>query len=114
DGNAVVTDFGIAKLVVRENGVPRASRGSETQTGVIVGTPTYMSPEQCLARPVSAASDQYSLGLVAYELLTGRPPFSGSPFVVMLAHTEKSVPPIRELRLVCVGDLEHALLHMLS
>src|SRR3954447_6412011 len=89
DGNAVVTDFGIAKLVVRENGVPRASRGGETQTGVIVGTPTYMSPEQCLARPVSAASDQYSLGLVAYELLTGRPPFSGSPFVVMHAHTEK-------------------------
>ncbi|PYP68756.1 MAG: hypothetical protein DMD26_01095 [Gemmatimonadetes bacterium] len=114
DGNAVVTDFGIAKLVVRENGVPRASRGGETQTGVIVGTPTYMSPEQCLARPVSAASDQYSLGLVAYELLTGRPPFSGSPFVVMHAHTEKPAPPIRELRPDCDADLDEAILRMLA
>jgi serine/threonine-protein kinase len=114
DGNAVVTDFGIAKLVVRENGVPRASRGSETQTGVIVGTPTYMSPEQCLARPVSAASDQYSLGLVAYELLTGRPPFSGSPFVVMHAHTEKPAPSVRELRPDCDPELDAAVQRMLA
>ena len=114
DGNAVVTDFGIAKLVVRENGVPRASRGGETQTGVIVGTPTYMSPEQCLARPVSAASDQYSLGLVAYELLTGRPPFSGSPFVVMHAHTEKPAPSIREQRPDCDPELDAAILRMLA
>ena len=114
DGNAVVTDFGIAKLVVRENGVPRASRGGETQTGVIVGTPTYMSPEQCLARPVSAASDQYSLGLVAYELLTGRPPFSGSPFVVMHAHTEKPAPSIRELRPDCDAELDAAVQRMLA
>ena len=114
DGNAVVTDFGIAKLVVRENGVPRASRGSETQTGVIVGTPTYMSPEQCLARPVSAASDQYSLGLVAYELLTGRPPFSGSPFVVMHAHTEKPAPSVRDLRPDCDPELDTAVQRMLA
>jgi len=114
DGNAVVTDFGIAKLVVRENGVPRASRGGETQTGVIVGTPTYMSPEQCLARPVSAASDQYSLGLVAYELLTGRPPFSGSPFVVMHAHTEKPAPSIREVRPDCEPELDAAIQRMLA
>src|SRR5690349_17658146 len=114
DGNAVVTDFGIAKLVVRENGVPRASRGSETQTGVIVGTPTYMSPEQCLARPVSAASDQYSLGLVAYELLTGRPPFTGSPFVVMHAHTERQAAPIRDVRPDCDAELDEAIQRMLA
>ncbi|HKW11697.1 MAG TPA: protein kinase, partial [Gemmatimonadaceae bacterium] len=115
DGNAVVTDFGIAKLVVRENGsIPRASRGGETQTGVIVGTPTYMSPEQCLARPVSAASDQYSLGLVAYELLTGRPPFSGSPFVVMHAHTERPAPSIREQRPECDPELDAAIQRMLA
>jgi serine/threonine-protein kinase len=115
DGNAVVTDFGIAKLVVRENGsIPRTSRGGETQTGVIVGTPTYMSPEQCLARPVSAASDQYSLGLVAYELLTGRPPFSGSPFVVMHAHTERPAPSIREQRPECDPELDAAIQRMLA
>ena len=114
DGNAVVTDFGIAKLVLRENGVPRQSGGGETQTGVIVGTPTYMSPEQCLARPVSAASDQYSLGLVAYELLTGKPPFTGSPFVVMHAHTERTAPPIRELRPDCDAELDEAIQRMLA
>ena len=115
DGNAIVTDFGIAKLVLRENtSIPRASRGGETQTGVIVGTPTYMSPEQCLARPVSAASDQYSLGLVAYELLTGRPPFSGSPFVVMHAHTERPAPSIREQRPDCDPDLDAAIQRMLA
>ena len=115
DGNAVVTDFGIAKLVLRENNsIPRASRGGETQTGVIVGTPTYMSPEQCLARPVSAASDQYSLGLVAYELLTGRPPFIGSPFVVMHAHTERPAPPISEQRPDCDPELDAAIQRMLA
>ncbi|HEY2379304.1 MAG TPA: Ig-like domain-containing protein [Gemmatimonadaceae bacterium] len=115
DGNGVVTDFGIAKLVVRENtSIPRASRGGETQTGVIVGTPTYMSPEQCLARPVSAASDQYSLGLVAYELITGRPPFSGSPFVVMHAHTERPAPPICEQRPDCDPELDAAIQRMLA
>ena len=115
DGNAVVTDFGIAKLVLRENtSIPRASRGGETQTGVIVGTPTYMSPEQCLARPVSAASDQYSLGLVAYELLTGRPPFSGSPFVVMHAHTERPAPSVREQRPDCDPELDAAIQRMLA
>lgn len=114
DGNAVVTDFGIAKLVIRENGIPRTSRGNETQTGVIVGTPTYMSPEQCLARPVSAASDQYSLGLVAYELLTGRPPFTGSPFVVMHAHTERAAAPIREQRPDCDPEIDEAIQRMLA
>src|SRR5690242_20455044 len=115
DGNAVVTDFGIAKLVRRENNsIPRASRGGETQTGVIVGTPTYMSPEQCLARPVSAASDQYSLGLVAYELLTGRPPFTGSPFVVMHAHTERQAAPIRDVRPDCDAELDEAIQRMLA
>ena len=114
DGNAVVTDFGIAKLVLGDASVPRTSQGGQTQTGIIVGTPTYMSPEQCLARPVSAASDQYSLGLVAYELLTGRPPFTGSPFVVMHAHTERPAPPIRELRPDCDAQLDDAVQRMLA
>jgi serine/threonine protein kinase len=66
DGNAVVTDFGIAKVV---------ESPSHTQTGATIGTPAYMSPEQCWSREVTAASDQYSLGIVVYEMLTGKPPF---------------------------------------
>jgi serine/threonine protein kinase len=87
DGNAVVTDFGIAKV---------AESTTHTQTGTMVGTPAYMSPEQCYAGQVSWPSDQYSLGIVAYELLTGRVPFSGPSFTVMKAHIEggvRTVPP---------------------
>src|SRR6266550_4452326 len=78
EGWAVVTDFGIAKVEQAEG---------LTMTGVTVGTPTYMSPEQCETREVTGASDQYSLGVVAYEMLTGRLPFLGeSTMSVMYAH----------------------------
>jgi serine/threonine-protein kinase len=63
EGWAVVTDFGIAKV---------AEAQGLTQTGGTVGTPSYMSPEQCSGLPVTGASDQYSLGIVAYEMLTDR------------------------------------------
>ncbi|MEO8635551.1 MAG: serine/threonine-protein kinase, partial [Gemmatimonadales bacterium] len=68
EGWSVVTDFGIAK--VAEN------RGL-TMTGIAVGTPSYMSPEQCAAKDITGKSDQYSLGIVAYEMLTGKQPFEG-------------------------------------
>ncbi|MFN2567405.1 MAG: Ig-like domain-containing protein, partial [Gemmatimonadaceae bacterium] len=58
--------------------------------------------------------DQYSLGIVAYEMLTGRVPFEGSPFTVMQAHTEKPVPPIRQARPDCPPELEAALIRMLA
>src|SRR5829696_3770221 len=89
DGNAIVTDFGIAKV---------AESTSQTQTGTIVGTPVYISPEQCFAETASGLSDQYSLGVVAFEMLTGRPPFTGTGFVIMRAHCEQPVPSIRGLR----------------
>jgi hypothetical protein len=61
-------------------------------TGAIVGTPAYMSPEQCLASEITAASDQYSLGVMAYELLTGQVPFSGSLLTIQLGHVERTPP----------------------
>jgi len=105
EGNAIVTDFGIAKA---------ASAVHLTQTGSTLGTPSYMSPEQCLARELSGASDQYSLGIVAYEMLVGRPPFTGSPFEIMQAHTMGAVGPFRDLRPDCPPELEAAVLHMLA
>jgi uncharacterized protein YjdB len=105
DGDAVVTDFGIAKA---------AERPSQTQSGALVGTPAYMSPEQCRGGDVSWASDQYALGAVAYEMITGSPPFEGSTFTVMQAHVERAPRPPAELRTECDPDLEAAILRMLA
>jgi uncharacterized protein YjdB len=105
EGNAVVTDFGIAKA---------AERPSRTLTGALVGTPAYMSPEQCSGGEVSGASDQYSLGAVLYELLTGTPPFAGSTLTVMQAHVERPPPSIRERWDACPAEVEAAILRMLD
>lgn len=105
DGNAVVTDFGIAKA---------AETPTVTASGALVGTPAYMSPEQCSGVGVSVASDQYALGAVAYEMLTGVPPFSGSTLTVMQAHVERPPLPIREHRGDCPPELEAAILRMLA
>src|SRR5216117_4530739 len=97
EGWAVVTDFGIAKVVQAEG---------LTVTGVTVGTPTYMSPEQCDARELTGASDQYSLGVVAYEMLTGALPFKGdSTMSVMYAHFNERPRPLAELRPDCPPNL---------
>jgi serine/threonine protein kinase len=105
EGNAVVTDFGIAKA---------AEGPSHTHTGFMVGTPAYMSPEQCSGGEVSGASDQYSLGAVAYEMLTGVPPFTGSTYSVIQAHVERPPRPVREHSADCPADLEEAILRMLA
>ena len=105
DGNAIVTDFGIAKV---------AEAPGQTKTGTMVGTPAYMSPEQCVAEAVTWASDQYSLGIVAYELLTGAPPFSGSSYATMQGHLERAPEPIRTRRPDCPPELEAGVLRMLA
>ena len=87
-GDLIVTDFGIAKA---------AESPQLTMTGTIVGTPAYMSPEQCLGKEITAASDQYSLGILAYELLTGAAPFSGSMLAIQLGHVEKQAPSPRDI-----------------
>src|SRR5881397_3893486 len=106
EGWAVVTDFGIAK-VVQAQGL--------TMTGVTVGTPTYMSPEQCATEEVTGASDQYSLGVVAYEMLTGTLPFQDDSIMsVMYAHFNQKPRPVTDHRPDCPPNLADAVMRMLE
>jgi eukaryotic-like serine/threonine-protein kinase len=90
---AKVLDFGIAKLVDdHKTGVYNINAPALAATGVI-GTPLYMSPEQCDAQPVDARSDVYALGCVLFELLTGRPPFDAeSEYSLAIAHINDPAP----------------------
>ncbi len=90
-GEALITDFGIARAV------DAAAGGTLTTTGRVLGTPAYMSPEQISGDGhVSGASDQYSLGCVAYEIVTGQPPFgAGSTEAVIAGHLARRVPTMR-------------------
>jgi tRNA A-37 threonylcarbamoyl transferase component Bud32 len=105
EGSALVTDFGIAKM---------SDSQGVTKTGMLVGTPTYTSPDYCLTGVATPASDQYSLGVVAYEMLTGRPPFSGPTLATIQAHINDPPPDISELRPDCPAPLRRAVERMLA
>ncbi len=92
-GHAVVSDFGIARAM--------AAAGGErlTETGIVLGTPEYMSPEQAAGEPqLDGRSDIYSLGCVVYEMLVGEPPFTAATAGGILAR--KMVDPVPGIRIV--------------
>ena len=106
EGWVVVTDFGIAKV---------AEQQALTLTGGVVGTPAYMSPEQCAGQDITGGADQYALGIVAYEMLTGRTPFVGGSMVkLMYDHCHESPPPIERLRPGCPPEVAGAVMRMLE
>ncbi|MFN2564355.1 MAG: protein kinase [Gemmatimonadaceae bacterium] len=101
-GSAVVADFGIAKAVsasmTEDGATPR--RTTLTQVGTALGTPTYMAPEQAAADPnADYRADLYAFGVMAYELLAGRPPFRGlTPQKLLAAQMGERPHPVQELR----------------
>ncbi len=107
DGKVKVTDFGIVSLQNEESDI--------TKTGSILGTASYISPEQAQGKPVSIESDLYSLGTVLYELITGKAPFSGdSPISTATKHlTEKPEKPSMYRRDLPKG-VENAILRLLE
>lgn len=113
EGQPYVTDFGLAKFT--DAPADESPQPSLTVSGVMIGTPDYMSPEQARGGPVSAASDIYSLGAMLYELLTGRPPFH-APTPVETLRLVLEQPPSRP-RAVCRSierDLETVCLKCLE
>jgi len=93
NGRAVLSDFGLATAFAS------AEEQELTQSGMVLGTPSYMSPEQALGKEADTRSDLYSLGCVVYEMLAGDPPFRGSNVQAVLArHVSDAVPPVRSVR----------------
>ena len=92
DGAAKLADFGIAKPL-------GDLAGNLTATGQLVGTPTYLSPEQVAGQPATAATDLYSTGVLLFEMLAGGPPYdAGTPMATALAHRDAPVPDVRTRR----------------
>jgi serine/threonine-protein kinase len=120
-GHALVADFGIAKAldVARAKtaesdlggfailGAPSATL---TEVGVMLGTPTYMSPEQAAGDPLDARTDVYSLGAVLYEMLAGQPPFVGPNAAAVIARRfMEKPPPLRSFQAALPASLERAI-----
>ncbi|QSQ12007.1 serine/threonine-protein kinase [Myxococcus landrumensis] len=109
DGSRVVklVDFGIAKLV-------REQTGPATVTGAILGTPEYMSPEQIRGTPISAATDLYAVGVIAFQMLTGERPFKGDQLQVLFAHVEQPPPLPSSLVPDIPSELDALVLRLLA
>jgi beta-lactam-binding protein with PASTA domain len=107
DGQVKVTDFGIAQAMSVEDQL--------AEEGSVMGTATYFSPEQAEGAPVDGRSDIYSLGVVLYEMLAGRPPFIGdSPVEVSAQHVHGTVPPPSEFNSTIPADLQAIVMEALA
>jgi len=103
DGTAKITDFGIATA-----NLPNLNL---TMTGMVMGTALYVSPEQATGQPLNGSSDLYSLGVVAYECLAGRPPFvAEQPLAIAIMHKHDPVPPLPNDVPRPIADLVYAML----
>lgn len=108
--HAVLADFGVARAVIEARNTERL-----TSTGSSVGTPGYMSPEQVAGDEIDARSDVYALAVVGYEMIAGRPPFTGpTAQAILRAHMSDTPDGLRQVRAECPAELEAAISLALS
>ncbi len=107
-GRALLVDFGIARLVAGD------SATEITGEGVVLGTPTYMSPEQAVGEEIDSRSDLYGLGVLAYEMITGSPPFTGPHRLVVSRHLSTIPEPIVKRRPDCPARLADVTMRLLE
>src|SRR5256885_16802372 len=101
DGALKITDFGIAKVTTSQQ---------YTQTGTILGTPNYMSPEQVQGLAISGRADQFSLAVIAFEMLTGDRPFAGEHLTTVVYKILAGGPPPAQPLKPTVGPQKHGAL----
>ena len=110
EGHALVADFGISRALA-----PDGPGEALTETGVAVGTPAYMSPEQATGQAVDARTDVYALGVVLYEMLAGEPPFTGpTPQAVIAKRFHTDAVPLRAVRSAVPQHVDRAVARALA
>lgn len=108
-------DFGIAKLLQDSVAAAGGGRRAATRGGVLLGTPAYMSPEQCRAGNVDARSDLYATGCILFEMLTGAPPFDGETGPDIVAkHLHDAPPKLRSINASLPVEMEQLITRMLA
>ena len=109
DGRPLVADFGIARAL------SQAGADKLTETGMAVGTPHYMSPEQAVGERIDGRTDEYSLACMLYEMLIGQPPFHGPNALAILArHSMEAVPSLQIVRNSVPDEIEDAIMRALE
>jgi eukaryotic-like serine/threonine-protein kinase len=111
-----ILDFGLAKLINKKTTDEISREEARTRSGVIIGTPYYMSPEQACGKPVDAQTDIYALGIMIYEMLTGRVPFRSpdGPLHVLMQHLNEEPIPPSELQPSITKEIEQLVMHCLA
>jgi serine/threonine protein kinase/Tol biopolymer transport system component len=115
DNRVKILDFGLAKLHEPEGGASALPTEDVTGEGRIVGTVAYMSPEQAEGKPIDPRSDLFSLGVILYEMATGRRPFTGETSVAIISSILKDTPPsITDLKATLPRELGRIIQHALT
>ena len=115
DGRVLLVDFGLAKMLKEPIEAGQEITAALTNAGTILGTPEYLSPEQAIGTPVDSRTDIYSLGIVLFQMLTGRVPFTGAtPVMTIIQHTMAIPPSVSQLNPTIPGEVEEVIMRALA